>query len=61
MKVNVDADVCVGSGECESTSPKLFKVVDGISKVPVDTVPEEEEDCAKKAVNGCPVGAISII
>lgn len=60
MKVRVDPDVCVGSGACESTCPRLFKVVDGISTVVVDTVPKEEEDCAKKAVNGCPVGAISI-
>lgn len=60
MKVSVDENVCVGSGSCESTCPKMFKVVDGISRVQVDTVPQEEEDCAKKAVNGCPVGAISI-
>jgi ferredoxin len=60
MKVKVDEDVCVGSGNCEETCPKLFKLVDGISRVQVDPVPEEEEGCAQEAVNGCPVGAISI-
>jgi ferredoxin len=60
MKLKVDEDVCIGSGNCEGTCPKLFKVVDGKSRVQVDPVPEEEEDCAQEAVNGCPVGAISI-
>jgi len=60
MKVKVNEDVCVGSGNCEATCPKIFKVIDGISRVQVDTVPKEEEECARQAVNGCPVGAISI-
>jgi ferredoxin len=60
MKVKVDENVCIGSGNCEGTCPKLFKVVDGISRVQVDTVPEGEEGCAQEAVNGCPAGAISI-
>lgn len=59
MKVKVDEDVCVGSGNCEATCPGIFKVVDGKSQVQVDTVPEDEEDCAREAESGCPVGAIS--
>jgi len=59
MKVKVDKDVCVGTGNCEATCPNIFKVVDGISQVQVDTVPENEEDCVQEAVDGCPVGAIS--
>ena len=60
MKVKVDEDLCVGSGNCEATCPKIFKLIDGIARVQADPVPEEEEDCAQEAVNGCPVGAISI-
>ena len=60
MKVKVDPDLCVGSGNCEAECPNLFKVVDGISQVQVDTVPQKEENCAQKAVDGCPVGAISL-
>jgi ferredoxin len=60
MKVKVDQNLCVGSGNCEAECPNLFKVVDGISQVQVDTVPQEEENCAQKAVDGCPVGAISL-
>ncbi|MFO7739276.1 MAG: ferredoxin [Desulfatiglandaceae bacterium] len=60
MRVKVDEDLCIGSGNCEGTCPKLFKVVDGLSQVQADPLPKEEEDCAQEAVNGCPVGAISI-
>jgi ferredoxin len=60
MKVIVDQDVCIGSGNCEATCPNLFKVVDGKSQVKADPVPEGDENCAKEAVDGCPVGAISI-
>ena len=59
MKVKVDPDRCVGSGNCEASCPNVFKVVDGISQVQVDTVPEEEEECVRAVVDQCPVGAIS--
>ncbi len=59
MKAKVDKDTCIGSGNCEATCPKIFKVVGGKSTVQMDTVPEEEEDCVSDAVEGCPVGAIS--
>ena len=60
MKAKVDKDLCVGSGNCEETCPKVFKVVDERSQVQVDPLPSEEEDCVGEAVNGCPGGAISI-
>jgi ferredoxin len=39
--------------------PNIFKIVDGISQVQVNTVLKEEEGCVRKAGEGCPVGAIS--
>jgi ferredoxin len=59
MKAKVDKDTCIGSGNCEATCPKIFKVVDGKSTVQMNPVPEEEEKCVREAVEGCPVGAIS--
>jgi len=59
MNVTVDPDICVGSGNCEASCPNIFKLVDGISQVQVDTVPEKDEDCVRRAVDQCPVGAIS--
>ncbi len=60
MKVVVDEDKCVGTGSCEQSCPKVFKVVAGISKVLVEVVPKEEEARAREAVEGCPMGAIRI-
>jgi ferredoxin len=60
MKAKVDQDLCIGSGNCESSCPKIFKVVDGKSQVQRDPVPSEEEDCVSEAVNGCPAGAITV-
>jgi ferredoxin len=61
MKVVVDENSCVGTGNCELSCPKVFKVVEGISKVQVDVVPKEEEARVKEAVDGCPMGAIRIV
>jgi ferredoxin len=59
MKAKVDKDTCIGSGNCEATCPKIFKVVGGKSTVQMDPVPEGEENCVLEAIDGCPVDAIS--
>jgi ferredoxin len=60
MKVKVDQDTCIGSGNCEATAPAVFEVKNGKSQVKVDTVAPEQEERVKEAVDGCPVEAISI-
>jgi len=60
MQVQVNQDTCVGSGNCEMTAPAVFEVKDGKSQVLVETVPQDQEAKVKEAVDGCPVGAISI-
>ena len=60
MKVAVDKEICVGTGNCEDLCPEVFELVDGISRVKVDVVPKEVEEQAKKAVDECPVSAIEI-
>jgi len=60
MKASVDESLCIGSANCEATCPAVFKVVDGLSRVQVDVVPKDEEAKAKKAMDGCPTGAISL-
>jgi ferredoxin len=60
MKATVDEDVCVGTADCEAICPEVFKVVDGISKVQVDTVPADAEDTCREAAENCPVQAIEV-
>ncbi|MDR9500487.1 MAG: ferredoxin [Desulfurivibrionaceae bacterium] len=60
MKVSVDQDACVGSGNCEATAPDVFEVKGGKSHVKMSEVPKEQEDNVKTAAEGCPSGAISV-
>ena len=60
MRVKVDELVCKGTGNCEAVCPSVFHVVDGKSQVKLDPVPPKERDRVREALNGCPVGAISI-
>ncbi|MFW6108409.1 MAG: ferredoxin [bacterium] len=60
MKATVDEDVCVGTSDCEAICPQVFKVVDGVSKVQVDTVPPDAEDTCRQAAENCPVDAITV-
>ncbi|MFP4057483.1 MAG: ferredoxin [Candidatus Brocadiia bacterium] len=60
MKAKVDEDLCAGVGECEAACPQVFKVVDGLSKVQVETVPAEAEEACREAAERCPMAAISV-
>jgi len=59
MKADVDEDMCIGSGKCEATCPDVFEVTNGKSHVKTNPVPEDQEECVREAIEGCPVSAIS--
>lgn len=59
MKVIVDQDLCISCGLCVETCPDIFDWNDdGKADVQVDPVPADREDCAKEAMENCPVDAI---
>lgn len=58
MKFEVDADTCIACGACEETCPEVF-AVDDHSTVKLDPVPENLQESALEAEEGCPVDAIS--
>lgn len=60
MKVEVDKDLCIGSGSCEQVCPDVFKVVEGRSKVLVAEVPVNLEADVREAAESCPMAAIII-
>lgn len=56
-KIKVDQETCIGCGLCAGTCPETFQMnLQGKSEVINDQV----TDCSKKAVEVCPVDAISI-
>jgi ferredoxin len=58
VRLIVDADACIGSGECVALEPEVIELdSQGIAEV---IVPELEEERAKLLCETCPVGAISI-
>jgi ferredoxin len=60
MKAVMNPDTCIGSGNREAVCPRVFKLINGVSEVLVDTVPPEEEKRLRNAVDGCPWGAITV-
>jgi ferredoxin len=56
-KANVNEELCIGCGTCESLCPTVFKVEDGKSKV----IAEDCGDCdCQNVIDSCPVSAISV-
>ncbi len=53
----VDKSVCIGCGACASLCPKIFRLGDdGKSEV---FAAGEGDECAQRAIDVCPVQAIS--
>jgi len=60
MKLVVDKDICIGCGACQATAPDVFEINDeGLADVLVEEVPEELNEDALDALEGCPVSAIA--
>lgn len=61
MKANVEKDVCIGCGLCESICPEVFAIEDdGKSKAIVEEVEDSLKESAVDARDQCPVAAINI-
>lgn len=59
MKPKVDKDLCIGCGLCESLCLAVFKLNDGKSGVLEGVDYKANKDCIQKAIENCPVQAIS--
>jgi ferredoxin len=62
MKIQADRDVCVGSGMCVLTAPRIFDQDDRDGRVTLlnDRPWPEETEAVRQAVDQCPSGALSV-
>ncbi len=61
MKASIDRDGCIACELCTSSCPEVFRMADdGLAEVYVDEVPEDAQECAKEAEEGCPVSVIKV-
>ena len=60
MRVSVDGERCVGSGQCVDFAPQVFRQgKDGASSV-IEQPSDEQEADVREAWDACPVMAIEI-
>lgn len=61
MRISIDADKCVGSGNCENAAREVFELGDdGLARV-IDEHPDTSvERRVRAAERGCPTGAITV-
>lgn len=62
MKVIIDQDTCVGSGQCVLTAPDVFdqREEDGIVVLLAENPPQDAVEAVREAAALCPALAISL-
>ena len=62
LRLRVDPEVCIASGECARAVPEVFgqRVTDGSVTLHEESLPTALQDRVRAAVIDCPSGAIVI-
>lgn len=62
VSIEVDQDLCIGSGDCVLSAPRAFLLEDRAAIVVVlPTHGEESADALADAAMNCPTGAIKVV
>ena len=61
MKAKINQNACIGCGSCAAICPEVFEIDDeGIAKVTVERINENQLNDATEASENCPTSAIEI-
>ena len=61
-RVTIDADLCIGSGDCTRVSASAFELVESLGvSVPTPAAEAAAPDLLIRAAMGCPTQAISVL
>ena len=60
ISIEVDRDLCIGSGDCVDSAPEVFALDDEGKAIVLDTDAADVDDIVEAARN-CPVTAIFVI
>lgn len=60
MRITVDRETCIGSGNCSFHAPATFDLDDELKVVVLDP-PGDDEESIGVAAEGCPVHAITLV
>lgn len=60
-KIVIDQDKCIGCNTCPMFDPETFELDQQTYKAKIKKQPDQVSDVHQAAVDGCPVGAISIV
>ena len=63
MRVIVDLDHCIGTGQCVLTAPDVFdeRPEDGTALLLTDTPPADRLDAVRESARRCPAAAIRLV
>lgn len=62
ISVSIDADLCIGSGDCVRLVPGAFELREDLGvSVPLPGAAEAEVDLVLDAAYGCPTQAIRVV
>jgi ferredoxin len=62
VRVHLDPDKCIGSGNCVLTAPEVFDQdeADGVVRLRTTDPPAGQHTAVREAVARCPAGVISV-
>jgi ferredoxin len=60
LRIEINKETCIGSGQCSYWAPAVFDIDDDEGVAVVIGDPAGHEDRVRLAEDGCPTGSISV-